>query len=814
MIQTQKLHKYYNKGKNNEIHVINDTSISLPDTGLVCILGESGSGKTTLLNTLGGLDHYETGEITIAGERLRRYSQDKMDRIRTKHCGYIFQNYYLLPEHTVDYNIRLVLNMYDMSEEEKTKRIDYVLAAVDMMKYKKRRVSQLSGGQQQRVAIARALAKTPKIIFADEPTGNLDEANTLRVMHILKKVSQNCLVVMVTHELRLADVFADRVIKVDNGKIISDTAGEQTKEYQYQDDSIIYLQEYEHKSSTEGNISIHHYTDGESEEDLSGLTLRVIEENGRFYIQAISDAQVVLLQPNSKKQVLDEKRPKITQETPDEFAYELEELESKRMPKLSFGEILRVAMRNLSLLGKQQIFLVVSFLAMAILLVITVSDMLTLKSIDLRSVVESDSRYVEVKTEKNGGFSLLAYNEYFEDLLNDYLETTDLEYIRYNGNVDLYFYYEGFEQIQDVKAMLTGYSVANLEELSEQQLVAGSMPTRPNEVVIDTWVLKNFIDKEASLAQIFPTPESFVGRELSLARKQWNLVIVGVCDTGEPNIYMDKFSYMSVTDRMTYRMAGEEMLKQAYPESYADVSLAADEIMISEKQMQHLIDVKSNTKEVSVYGTTYHKVVGTFPDELGADYILSDEAYDDMLKYLVIESKSFIVTAEDKQSVFEYFGNLPESVTENLQIFVTDSYGDALSKYEEETSIKVDARMVITLTIFVISLVLLYFSMKSNAMKRIEDIKVYRLIGIQKRSILCIFATESFLLTCYTSLPAVIVTSGVLKFVASIPSLELTLVYPWTAAFGIMLFLFVINTITGILPIIHLVRKPAAHLEA
>lgn len=241
MIQLNNLHKYYNKGKQNEIHVINGTTLSLPERGFVCILGESGSGKTTLLNTMGGLDDFKQGSLSIAGETLQHYSSSKIDKIRTKHCAYIFQNYYLLQEHTVEYNIHLALDMYTLSEEEKQSRIDYVLQAVDMQKYKKRVVSYLSGGQQQRIAIARALVKTPKIIFADEPTGNLDEANTMRVMQILKKVSETCLVVMVTHEKRLASFFADRMIHVTNGRVDSDTVCETGGTYSYQKEAAFYL---------------------------------------------------------------------------------------------------------------------------------------------------------------------------------------------------------------------------------------------------------------------------------------------------------------------------------------------------------------------------------------------------------------------------------------------------------------------------------------------------------------------------------------------------------------------------------------------
>lgn len=205
MIHIRNLNKYYYKGKTNEIHVINNTTITLEDTGLICILGESGSGKTTLMNTISGLDDFYDGEMEIDGVTIKRYGERKQERVRDEKFGYIFQNYYLLQERTVEYNLMLALSLYDISDEEKTERIDYVLRAVDMWKYKKRLISQLSGGQQQRIAIARALAKAPKVIFADEPTGNLDEKNTMRIMGILKKISKTCLVVVVTHEKSIAD---------------------------------------------------------------------------------------------------------------------------------------------------------------------------------------------------------------------------------------------------------------------------------------------------------------------------------------------------------------------------------------------------------------------------------------------------------------------------------------------------------------------------------------------------------------------------------------------------------------------------------
>lgn len=214
MIQINHLHKYYNEGKKNEQHVLNDVTLEFPSTGLICILGESGSGKTTLLNTVGGLDTFSGGSITIDDKELKKYDPKVMEPIRNNSFDYIFQNYYLLKDYSVSYNIKLALNRYDLSDEEKEERVDYVLDILGIGKYKKKIVSKLSGGQQQRVSIARALVKSPDVIFADEPTGNLDEENTIRTMSILKNISKECLVLLVTHEKRIARFFGDRIIEV------------------------------------------------------------------------------------------------------------------------------------------------------------------------------------------------------------------------------------------------------------------------------------------------------------------------------------------------------------------------------------------------------------------------------------------------------------------------------------------------------------------------------------------------------------------------------------------------------------------------
>ena len=164
MIRIDNLNKYFNRNKNNEIHVINNTTVEFGDTGLVCILGESGSGKTTLLNTIGGLDDFASGSISVDDVTLTGYKSSQIELLRNRKFGYIFQNYYLLGDDTVEYNLRIALEIFDITDAEADERIKYVLEAVDMYKYRKKKISELSGGQRQRVAIARALAKAPDML--------------------------------------------------------------------------------------------------------------------------------------------------------------------------------------------------------------------------------------------------------------------------------------------------------------------------------------------------------------------------------------------------------------------------------------------------------------------------------------------------------------------------------------------------------------------------------------------------------------------------------------------------------------------------
>lgn len=202
---------------------LDDVTINFRASEFVAVLGPSGSGKTTLLNIIGGLDHYTSGDLEINEVSTKDFRDKDWDAYRNHRIGFVFQAYNLIPHQTVLSNVKLALTLSGISRHEATRRARKALEKVGLGDQINKRPNQLSGGQMQRVAIARALVNNPDILLADEPTGALDSETSLQVMDILKKISRNRLVIMVTHNPELADKYATRVVKLKDGKVVSDS---------------------------------------------------------------------------------------------------------------------------------------------------------------------------------------------------------------------------------------------------------------------------------------------------------------------------------------------------------------------------------------------------------------------------------------------------------------------------------------------------------------------------------------------------------------------------------------------------------------
>ncbi len=202
---------------------LDNVSINFRKNEFASILGPSGSGKTTFLNIIGGLDHYDTGNLIINETSTKKYTDRDWDTFRNHRIGFVFQNYNLINHQTVLSNVELALTLSGVSKKLRRGKAKKALKQVDLEKHINKKTSQLSGGQMQRVAIARALVNDPDILLADEPTGALDSETSIQIMNILKDIAKNKLVIMVTHNAELANSYSTRIIKLKDGKIIADT---------------------------------------------------------------------------------------------------------------------------------------------------------------------------------------------------------------------------------------------------------------------------------------------------------------------------------------------------------------------------------------------------------------------------------------------------------------------------------------------------------------------------------------------------------------------------------------------------------------
>ncbi len=278
MIKIQGLNKFFNKGRQNEIHVINDISLELPERGMVAIFGKSGCGKTTLLNVIGGLDSFGSGSLSIEGRDIRRNT----DALRNEYIGYIFQNYNLHKTETCFDNVADALRLCGMTDKKIIEeRVMAALSNVGMEKYRSRTPDTLSGGQQQRIAIARAIVKNPRIILADEPTGNLDEANTVMIMDLLRQIAKDHLVLLVTHEANLVDYYCDKVIELSDGRVVNVKNNNVADGFTARDKNAIYLGELERSELQNANAEIEYYGDAPSEP----IRLKIINSAGKLYVQ-------------------------------------------------------------------------------------------------------------------------------------------------------------------------------------------------------------------------------------------------------------------------------------------------------------------------------------------------------------------------------------------------------------------------------------------------------------------------------------------------------------------------------------------------
>lgn len=807
MIRIDNLNKYFNRNKNNEIHVINNTTVEFGDTGLVCILGESGSGKTTLLNTIGGLDDFASGSISVDDVTLTGYKSSQIELLRNRKFGYIFQNYYLLGDDTVEYNLRIALEIFDITDAEADERIKYVLEAVDMYKYRKKKISELSGGQRQRVAIARALAKAPDIIFADEPTGNLDENNTMHIMSIIKKVSAKCLVILVTHERRIADFFADRIIEVADGRIVSDRKNNGSECYIKTDDNNIYLQEYEKTELKAPGAGINVYSDGGN----GTVRLNIAYVDGVLYVQGLDDDKIVYVNKETDIELVDSKRPEIDMEEACDFEYELESVRLKKRPHLKFREILSMAVNNVRALGKKQIFIFVTFIITAVLLAFATADYYSMRQINIEDVVTDDSHYVDVATERVMKDNVWEYNGEFPAYAKALDEYLDSGMGRFSPNMSIMMYVSSrkFAQYSNATFSYIDFGYVDYNELEESDIVYGRLPQNSSEIVVDKLFYEKLKQSDSFLKNIVNDYDDVLELIVNVGFGSGPLTICGISDTGELSVYLDRVIMCNASNQR-FKISTLSQLKSAYPGVYDDVVLADNEVMIKENAGLAGIMFDEMNGQWKAYRKAY------VDDDYSASYIISDDALDRYLYCMAKTTRQFRVYTDNQEETIKFWEDRAEEIenSDGLIVKANNKYRDEIDAYREDHMAETRTRNIVTGTVFVVSLIILFFMMKTNSINRTEELVVYRLIGISPKSVTLSYITEIVLMVSVTQLPAILATCGILKYLSGIQNLGFATTCPAYLMAALIVACYLVNILIGLIPVWRIVKLPPAKLAA
>lgn len=810
MIELKNVNKYFNKGKKNEIHVINDTTLTLPNEGLVALLGPSGCGKTTLLNAIGGLDSINKGEILIDSQNMTATSTRKVDRLRNLTVGYIFQDYKLVDDMTVYENVAFVLKMVGIKDANEMKeRVSYVLDKVGMLRYQHRPASMLSGGERQRVGIARALVKNPDIILADEPTGNLDSANSVEIMNIIKTISKDRLVILVTHERPLAEFYATRIIELEDGKVVKDYENSHDNSLEYDVDNVFYLKEFERQTKASGakdSVSIYG-----SKEDSVNLT--VVVKNGNIYVQGNPGQHVEVVDEQSGIELVDDYKKVVDRASIENYDFHLGEVGNPNLPKKysSVQNLWRAFVHGIKKIGNYTTLrklLLFGFVLAGFFIMFSFGRIGAAMHVEQKDYITNNSQYIKVT---KPSMSVKEFKTLWDSKETKYVLPGE-GILNFRIPVD--DYYQTRDAIVGLKASLTSN-----EFLTQDMLVYGRMPKNSQEIVVDKMVLQNTLQGYNDTKMVGLTKaEDFLDLTATLQMGS-KYKIVGITDRQEPNVYMarDQFTWS-----LYYNNDEESMQGYGVPTSVQDDSKLGSYVRqkkyytlrsgslptedytcivnYSQKDMYPLnrtLDTKVNGKKL--------KVVGYYESSAPSERILVNN---NMLLYSLINDaeKFTICPASDKAATLQMLTDKEYNAEDALQ---ADK-----KEYKDMTAGATRTTIILAAIILVMSLVEMYLISRSSFLSRIKEVGTLRAIGMKKWDIYKMFMGEILAVTTITSLPAILLTYLVVnRAQATVPLLDGILYQTPMMLLGAIALIYGFNLLVGLIPVWNTMRKrPAAIL--
>ena len=793
MITLEKVNKYFNKGKKNQIHVINDTSLKLPDQGLVALLGESGCGKTTLLNVIGGLDKVKSGNIYINGQKITRKNTCQIDKIRNLNIGYIFQDYKLIDNLSVYDNVALALKQIGIKDKnEIQKRVNYCLETLGIYRFHARPASMLSGGERQRVGIARAIVKNPEVILADEPTGNLDSKNSLEIMKIIKSISKTKLVILVTHEVNLAHFYADRIIELEDGKILKDYKNTEVKNLDYRIENNIYLKDLNKNELTSKNQKIDIYEPNENKLDIT-----LVVQNGNIYIQNHGPLKVEVIDENSNIKLLDEHYKPVDKEELNKYEFNFQNIINENYKKKYSSIFTPITfltngfkkITNYSVLKK---ILLLGYMAASMFILFSVTRIFATLNIKDSDFVNTHPSYI------NATFSKMDLKKYKE-----LEQINDINYIiPGNSRATFEISYNTFFQSSGVSETINA-SLVSTKLIKEQDLIAGTLPQDKYEVVVDQMVLKTILSSMGIAPEAgINSPEKLIGEYISIPNMK-KFKIVGIISSESPAIYADESLFTDIL----YNNIGNDG-KTVTLLDYQETTYTLKEGKNPENDYEVIVPYsqryayKIGDKTSEVVGGKDLKVVGYYTSEDNLTYYITNK---NTIKYeLILNCQSITVSANEKTKIIEELNN--------KEINARDSYEVAKKEYLDETERTTSSILIFSAVIIAISIIEVFLMIRSSFLSRIKEVGTYRAIGVKKSDIYKMFAGEIIAISLTASLAGIAFMTYILYNITKIRYLtNFCLLTPLTIGISIILC-FAVNLLFGLLPVANTIRKRPAEI--
>ena len=810
MVKLEKVNKYFNRRKRNEIHIINNTSLEFEEKGLVALLGTSGSGKTTLLNAIGGLDKVNRGKIYINGKKITRKRAYTVDKIRNLNIGYIFQDYKLIDNLSVFENVAMALRMIGIKDKKEVeKRVNYVLESVNMYRYRNRPAKMLSGGERQRVSIARAIVKNPNIVIADEPTGNLDSKNSLEIMNIIKAISKDKLVILVTHEVELAKFYASRIIELQDGKIVKDYKNDADENLDYRLENKIYLKDFKNIDKIENsNLNVDVYSENKEKIDI-----KVIVKNGNIYIKS-ENMKIEVVDENSAVELIDDHYKKIDKSIYEENTYNLDKIIDKKIkPRYSsiygiFKSIISgfKKIANYSILKK---ILLIGFFASAMFIMYSISNIAGTTNIKDTDFITRNKNYLQVDMAKISVDDFIKY-EALEEI--DYILPGD-------SLVSFKIKFDDYYQTSRYELELSG-SLTSLDTIIKEDITKGRMPENEYEIVLDKMVVDSMMSSGSMASHMgIKSEDEILNKKVSVDNMK-EFTIVGFVNKESPSIYANKSIFINLLNNSKKSEYGMGMFvsstEQTSEDAVYDYNLYLDDITLVKGRMptndyevivnySKRYDMKLNkTIKTKVNGNEL-KVVGYYESKTDKQhYLVSNNT----VKYNVINNKEgLMIYPKDEIKVIDKF-----RYEYNLNI--VNKYETDKQNYIKEQKESMISSIIFAGVILVISLVEIYLMVRSSFLSRIKEVGVLRAIGVKKTDIYRMFLGEILAITTCAGMPGIILMTYILKAISQVPYISRMYVVNGLTIGISVLIVYAFNIIVGLMPLFKVLRKTPANILA